>query len=91
MSILDHTSYVERRLRDADDAEARIDAVAAQAARRHLAIELAQRRIAGVRELLGQKVLTNASLDELLYEIARDLEKANQVRATDAEVMSNGL
>jgi hypothetical protein len=84
LSILDHTSYVERRLRDADDAEARVDAVAAQAARRHLAIELAQRRIAGVRELLGQRALiTSASLDELLCEIARDLENANKVRASD--------
>jgi hypothetical protein len=82
-SVLDHVSYVERRMLQADDAEARLDAAVGQAARRHAAIEQAIRRIRAVDILNRQCTLTRMSLTELLEEIARGLEEANRVRATD--------
>jgi hypothetical protein len=83
---LDNHTYTERRMRDADEAEARIDVVSAQAARRYVAIDQAIRRIRAVEQLNKSCTLTRANLSELLEELARELETANQVRATDAEV-----
>jgi hypothetical protein len=81
-SYLDNHTYVERRVQDADEAEARILSVSAQAARRHVAIEQAVKRIRAIKR---EQLLTRASVDELIEEIAHDLEKANHVRAHDQE------
>jgi hypothetical protein len=85
MTSLDHDSYVEKRLQDGRRAEARRDAVVAQAMRRHQAIEEAIRRVRRVEELNRSCTLTRANLSECLEGIARDLQTANQVRATDTE------
>lgn len=75
--------YIERRLKQADDDSRRVDMLASQGARRHYAIMLACRRLEAVRGLLGD--IPRASIDELLSEIYCDLEKANQVRASDEQ------
>lgn len=83
ISVYDNPGYVERRARQADEAEARVDAIVAQAARRHAAIDVAVRRVRGVQALNKQGTITRDMLEELLGEIAGDLEIANKVRATD--------
>ena len=83
MTYLDNVPYVERRAQAADEAEARLDAVSAQAARRHLAIEVAARRLRGVAQVVAEGQLDRPAVLELLAEIAAGLEEANRVRATD--------
>jgi hypothetical protein len=83
MNVLDNTLYMERRMRQADEDASRVDALAAQAARRHAAIEQALRRIRGVEDLNRQCHLTRMNLSELLEEIMFGLKEANRVRATD--------
>lgn len=86
MSPMDNALYVERRAVQCNDAEARRDVAAAQAARRHLAIEVAIRRMQAVADLNTDRTLTRSMLEELLTEIVRDLEAANRVRSSDPEV-----
>ncbi len=83
ISMLDHAAYVERRVREADDASAQIDALAAQAARRHMAIDRAVKRLRAVRGLAASGWMETATVLTCLETIARQLEKANQFRATD--------
>jgi hypothetical protein len=83
MTSLDHDSYVEKRLQDGRRAEAQRDAVVAQAARRHMAIVEAVRRLQKVEQSNRGCTLTRAALSKTLAEIASDLQTANQVRATD--------
>ncbi len=84
-NVLDNLEYVEHRMRCADEAEQRVNALAAQSARRHMAIVQAIRRVRAVSALNKDRILTRANLDELLREIASDLEKSNRVRSTDME------
>jgi HPt (histidine-containing phosphotransfer) domain-containing protein len=83
ISVLDHEAYVERRMQDADEAGAQIDALSAQAARRFMAIEEAVRRVRALKQSDGEETFPRDILNELLDQIANDLEKANQIRATD--------
>jgi len=85
MRIFDDETMVERRARDADRAEARIDALASQAARRFVAIEEAVRRVRAVAELNVSGTLPRRQVNELLEEIVRALEEANRIRAADTE------
>lgn len=85
MNVLDNHLYVERRIREADDTEARCRALVSQNMRRYQAIEQAVRRLRAVREMESKGTLDSLGLmlSELLTEIERDLETANQVRSTD--------
>jgi hypothetical protein len=84
VSILDNKPYIERRVREADDASAQIDALAAHAARRFMAIAHAVRRLRAVRGLAATGWMDTATVLACLDSVARQLEEANQFRATDA-------
>lgn len=88
LNTLDNRLYVERRAERYDDAQARVEAAAAQAARRHVAISKAVMRLRAVASLTADRVFDRAAVNELLAEIALDLETANRVRSTDREAVS---
>jgi hypothetical protein len=83
--------YIERRLKDADEAEARVDALAGQATRRYVAINTAVLQIRRVRELHRERWLTRTNVDELLNEIACALERKNQMRAADMDEFADQI
>jgi hypothetical protein len=80
---LDHPSYIEKRMRQGDEAEARLDAVVGQSLRKALAISDAVKRLRAVEAENSEGLLSRASINEMLERIALDLEQANKVRETD--------
>ncbi|MGB7925554.1 MAG: hypothetical protein WCF57_20115 [Pyrinomonadaceae bacterium] len=83
----DNLAYVERRAEQADAAEAQRDRLVAQNIRRYQAINDAVRRLRAVGQHTLDRTVSRPAIDELLEEVARTLEEANQMRATDTEEM----
>ncbi|MDQ3919002.1 MAG: hypothetical protein M3348_11040 [Acidobacteriota bacterium] len=79
MDYNDNIAYVEKRAREADDAERRRDVLAAQNARRYEAIRKAVQRIDGI---VRGSSLTLAEAGVLIA-VSDDLERANRVRESD--------
>ena len=75
--------YLERRFAQADEDAARVAMLAAQSARRQIAIEEALRRLDALKREHAAVGYSQESMCELLTEIAAHLELANKQRADD--------
>lgn len=80
---LDNQTYIERRLEAADESEARLDMVAAQSARKSVAIVEAVKKLEAVEAAVMEGLLPRASIKEMIAIVVSNLERANKGRQSD--------